>query len=670
MADREFVLIGENTLEVAFVMEVNREMNEHNKLYGRFLPDQHNIGSITGLRGELDANSSAIVAEKERAESVEGSLDNLTTENKDNLVSAINEVDLHADNNATNLSNHINDKSNPHEVTKAQVGLGNCDNTADIDKPISTAIQTALDNITNGTTSIAYDNTTSGLSATTLQGAIDEIDSDLDNVEDLIPSTASSSNKLIDKEYVDTADNDLQSQIDTIEAKSDVTDIVGTYAELQAYDTSKLTDGDVIKVLKDETQNDAITYYRWIITGGVGTFDLIGSEGPYYTVAETDTLLDGKQDNLTPAQLNAVDSGITSAKVTQYDGYASGKANVGLDNLNANGQMIIDSQNGTISNCITEIPQNIIYSFENNVFTFYRGSKLIGTGTTYTEIPQNTTTSSTLQANGVNGEWFLTGSGAAGSVDVVMVYPTSACTSGHSSDRPTTGVGAGSTFYDVDNNMFSSYNPNTQSWDNFSRLPIGVIQRKNNTLIIKAIFNGAGYAGHHAFVYPNNNGLWANGIENGTLKSGNTEMNSLLIVEMTAGQAYTGYNKVISLMYTDDLPGAKYNWRAYKEVDDISEVSDLLFFRTYVKKNNIICCGNGAGSGYNINVQDTHGTPFIEYNYNGTTVTQFDIRQPYEGARDLLTDSLQADVTTLTGYDSTQTQTLKNINGVLQWVTD
>ena len=33
---------------------------------------------------------------------------------------------------------------NPHNVTKAEVGLGNCDNTSDLNKPISTATQTAL----------------------------------------------------------------------------------------------------------------------------------------------------------------------------------------------------------------------------------------------------------------------------------------------------------------------------------------------------------------------------------------------------------------------------------------------------------------------------------------------------------------------------------------------
>lgn len=46
--------------------------------------------------------------------------------------------------NAQAIATHVADKQNPHEVTKAQVGLGNVDNTSDLDKPISTATQTAL----------------------------------------------------------------------------------------------------------------------------------------------------------------------------------------------------------------------------------------------------------------------------------------------------------------------------------------------------------------------------------------------------------------------------------------------------------------------------------------------------------------------------------------------
>ncbi|WP_027378187.1 hypothetical protein [Chryseobacterium daeguense] len=48
-----------------------------------------------------------------------------------------------------NLQNHINDHSNPHQVTKSQIGLGNVDNTSDLDKPISTAVQQTINAIVN-----------------------------------------------------------------------------------------------------------------------------------------------------------------------------------------------------------------------------------------------------------------------------------------------------------------------------------------------------------------------------------------------------------------------------------------------------------------------------------------------------------------------------------------
>lgn len=46
---------------------------------------------------------------------------------------------------SSDLSDHILDKNNPHNVTKGQLDLGNVDNTSDLNKPISTATQLALD---------------------------------------------------------------------------------------------------------------------------------------------------------------------------------------------------------------------------------------------------------------------------------------------------------------------------------------------------------------------------------------------------------------------------------------------------------------------------------------------------------------------------------------------
>jgi hypothetical protein len=56
-----------------------------------------------------------------------------------------NEVKNDISGNTSAIAGHAGNTSNPHSVTKAQVGLGNVDNTADVDKPISTATQNALD---------------------------------------------------------------------------------------------------------------------------------------------------------------------------------------------------------------------------------------------------------------------------------------------------------------------------------------------------------------------------------------------------------------------------------------------------------------------------------------------------------------------------------------------
>lgn len=124
------------------------------------------------------------------------------------------------------------------------------------------------------------------------------------------------------------ADISLQGQIDAISASSDVTDIVGTYADLQAYDTSKLKDNDIVKVLQDENQNDETTYYRW--STSTETFTLIGEEGPYYTKASADTKF---QDKLTAGANISIDANneisatdTTYSNFTGTDGVDAGTA--------------------------------------------------------------------------------------------------------------------------------------------------------------------------------------------------------------------------------------------------------------------------------------------------------------------------------------------------------
>lgn len=62
---------------------------------------------------------------------------NLSTSISDSINNAVTSVQ-------GSIDLHINNTSNPHSVTKAQLQLANVDNTSDIDKPISTAVQTVL----------------------------------------------------------------------------------------------------------------------------------------------------------------------------------------------------------------------------------------------------------------------------------------------------------------------------------------------------------------------------------------------------------------------------------------------------------------------------------------------------------------------------------------------
>lgn len=139
------------------------------------------------------------------------------------------------------------------------------------------------------------------------------------------------------------ADVDLQEQIDAIVASSDVKDIVSTYAELEAYDTTKLGDKDIIKVLADETYDDAESYYRW--STSAEEFSYIGSVGPYYTQAETDSLIGEKQDILTAGDNVSISAeNVISATDTTY---------TAGDNVSISAENVISTIGGGIKTLTT-----------------------------------------------------------------------------------------------------------------------------------------------------------------------------------------------------------------------------------------------------------------------------------------------------------------------------
>ena len=94
----------------------------------------------------------------------------------DSILSALGKLQKQISDNLVTLTNHIGNISNPHSVTKSQVGLSNVDNTSDVNKPVSTVMQTALDTKLASSSYTASDVLTK---IKTIDGASSGLDADL-----------------------------------------------------------------------------------------------------------------------------------------------------------------------------------------------------------------------------------------------------------------------------------------------------------------------------------------------------------------------------------------------------------------------------------------------------------------------------------------------------------
>lgn len=185
-------------------------------------------------------------------------------------------------NNVSNLEDNVI----PTLATKEEIPTKTSELTNDSNFAYESDIPDVSNFITKDVDNLTYYTPTSNLSAVALSGAY----SDLSGTPDLsvYATTEALGTETTNRE---NADIGLQGQIDAITSSSDVVDIVGTYQDLQNYDTQHLGNNDVIKVLQDSTHNNAMTYYRWL--KDTSTWQYIGQEGPYYTKSEIDTTLQG-----------------------------------------------------------------------------------------------------------------------------------------------------------------------------------------------------------------------------------------------------------------------------------------------------------------------------------------------------------------------------------------
>ena len=257
---------------------------------------------------DVKVNGTSVVANKIANVSVPTKLSDLTndsgfitTETDPTVPSHVKNItqqDITDWNNKSDFSGDYNDLSNKPSINNITL-IGN-KTSSDLglqpsgDYALRSEIPDVSSFITKDVNDLTYYTKTSELAHVALSGQY----GDLSGTPDLsgFATTTNLNNEITNRE---NADIGLQGQIDAITSSSDVRDIVGTYTELQNYDTSSLGNYDIIKVLQDSTHNDAMTYYRWVITGGTGSWQYVGQEGPYYTKSETNTLLNAKQNEIT-----------------------------------------------------------------------------------------------------------------------------------------------------------------------------------------------------------------------------------------------------------------------------------------------------------------------------------------------------------------------------------
>lgn len=96
-----------------------------------------NIYNPSRLTFGTGSYTSTITAEE--VSSVHSYAEKATKDGSGNVITSTYETKTDASSKLALINDHLADKENPHEVTKAQIGLGNVDNTADADKNVKAA---------------------------------------------------------------------------------------------------------------------------------------------------------------------------------------------------------------------------------------------------------------------------------------------------------------------------------------------------------------------------------------------------------------------------------------------------------------------------------------------------------------------------------------------------
>lgn len=354
---------------------------------------------------------------------------------------------------------------------------------------------------------------------TTINDNLGDLGDQMSAIESKIPNDTSDSNQLVNKqELTDTvvdikgdvnqADSELQSQITAQAERIAEIDSEKLDNNLGSVNAGKVltvdSDGNVIAASTTETGGLVAVAHDTSLKGAGKDSDPLGV---------ADSILE--DINTTKNDLGDLGDQVSGieAKIPEDASEQNQLATRNqITELQSSKQDIATAVNyNNITNCITEIPQDIQLELNNGTLTLKSGSKLYvpnGSGT-FDTLTLAADKTATQTANDTR-LYFYNGS-------YIEKFPIAQCFSGSSAPSGYTYM----FWYDTTNNAVKKTSDSGSTWESGWSLPFAICTSTNGAISnIDQVFNGFGYIGSTAFALPGVKALAPNGRnEDGTLKN-------------------------------------------------------------------------------------------------------------------------------------------------------
>ena len=247
---------------------------------------------------------------------------------------------------------------------------------ADGDAMTEYTIRPICDAIKGGTGGIAVETERAMAAESGISAIVDKHYDEYNTFVSSVNSSAESLSARLAQEISDRkdGDKDLQEQIDTLKA---ATDVIMVYGDYQSFTSNSgdlvLTDADVIKVLVDENKNDEQVYYQWYDPQSGhewSNWSAIGSLNPYYSKSELNNAA-GKNINITSEndeiKINTNDDVVFSSVTSnEFSGTNISALNFYIPSANNGARYTCE-----VSSNSTGISAHTVDSMSNKVVTAY-----------------------------------------------------------------------------------------------------------------------------------------------------------------------------------------------------------------------------------------------------------------------------------------------------------